>query len=123
MSIYVNGDCEPIGKGNPRRLFNGDTLRFGDFEMTVSIESGESIVMPLDEPDSKVAEHVASLVPDESLHTGVQLLDEDAITGDDEFQSVLFGRPNDTGIVERAAQKVAEKIEEPKPAKSTALAS
>jgi type VI secretion system FHA domain protein len=90
--------------------------------MTVSIESGESIVMPLDEPDSKVAEHVASLVPDESLHTGVQLLDEDAITGDDEFQSVLFGRPNDTGIVERAAQKVAEKIEEPKPAKSTALA-
>lgn len=120
--IYVNGDCEPIGKGNPRRLFDGDTLRFGDFEMTVSIESGESLVMPLDEPESRVADHASSLVPEESLLTGVQLLDEDEITGDDEFQSALFGRPNDTGIVERAAQKVAEKIEKPKPAKSTALA-
>jgi len=120
--IYVNGDCEPIGKGIPRRLFNGDTMRLGDFEMTVSIESGESIVMPLDEPDSKVADHASSLVPEESLLTGVQLLDEDEITGDDEFQSALFGSPNDTGVVERAAQKVAEKIEEPKPAKSTALA-
>jgi predicted component of type VI protein secretion system len=121
--IYVNGDCEPIGKGNPRRLFNGDTLRFGDFEMTVSIESGESLVMPLDEPEAKVADHASSLVPEESLLTGVQLLDEDEITGDDEFQSALFGRPNDTGVVERAAQKVAEKIEAPsQPAQSTALA-
>ena len=120
--IYVNGDCEPIGKGNPRRLFDGDTLRFGDFEITVSIESGESIVMPLEEPESQVADHASSLVPEESLQTGVQLLDEDALTGDDEFQSALFGRPNDTGIVERAAEKVAEKVEAPKRTKSTALA-
>jgi type VI secretion system protein len=121
--IYINGDCEPIGKGNPRRLFNGDTLRLGDFEMTVSIESGESLVMPLEEPESNVADHASSLVPEESLLTGVQLLDENALTGDDEFQSALFGRPADTGIVERAAQKVAEKVEEPsRPAKSTALA-
>jgi predicted component of type VI protein secretion system len=127
--IYVNGDCEPIGKGTPRRLFNGDTLRFGDFEITVAIESGESLIMPLDEPESKVANHASSLVPDESLLTGVQLLDEDEITGDEEFQSALFGGPNDTGMVERAAEKVAEKIEvvekteeKSQPAKSTALA-
>lgn len=121
--IYVNGDCEPIGKGNPRRLFNGDTLRFGDFEITVSIESGESLVMPLDETDINVAGHASSLVPEESLRTGVQLLDEDEITGDDEFQSALFGQLNDTDVVERAAQKVAEKIEvQHQPAKSTALA-
>jgi type VI secretion system FHA domain protein len=112
--IYVNGDCEPIGKGNPRRLFNGDVLRFGDFEITVSIEHGESIAMPLDEPDSQVSENVASLVPEESLETGVQLLDEDEITGDVDFQSALFGSPADTGVTERAEEAVEELYEPPK---------
>jgi type VI secretion system FHA domain protein len=113
--VYVNGDCEPIGKGNPRRLFDGDVLRFGDFEITVSIDAGESIAMPLDdEPKSTVAEHVASLVPDDSLKTGVQLLDEEEMTGDNDFQSALFGEPADTGVVERAAELVEEKIEPPK---------
>ena len=27
--VYVNDDCEPIGKGNPRRLFSGDKVRMG----------------------------------------------------------------------------------------------
>ena len=113
--IYVNGDCEPIGKGNPRRLFNGDVLRFGDFEITVSIEHGESIAMPLDdEPESKVSENVATLVPEDQLETGVQLLDEDEITGDDDFQSALFGSPTDTGITERAEEAVEELYEPPK---------
>ena len=113
--VYVNGDCEPVGKGNPRRLFNGDVLRFGDFEINVSIDAGESIVMPLDdEPKSKVAEHVASLVPDDSLKTGVQLLDEDEMTGDEDFQSALFSEHADTGVAERAAEVVEEKIEVPR---------
>ena len=99
--VYINGDCEPIGKGNPRRLFNGDVLRFGDFEITVSIDHGESIVMPLDEPESKVSENVASLVPEESLVTGVQLLDEDELTGDNEFQSALLSGATETGIADQ----------------------
>ena len=89
--VYVNGDCDPIGKGNVRRLFDGDVLKLGDFEIQVSIEHGESLVMPLDEPESKVREHVASLVSEEEIPTGVQLLDEEELTGDDEFQSALFG--------------------------------
>jgi type VI secretion system FHA domain protein len=116
--VYVNGDCEPIGKGNVRRLFNGDILRFGDFEITVSIDHGESIVVPLDEPDSHVEENVAPLIAEESIVTGVQLLDEDELTGDEEFQSALFGTHADTDVVERAEQKVAaesvdKKIEAP----------
>ena len=111
--VFINGDCEPIGKGNPRRLFNGDTLRFGDFEITVSIDEGESIVMPLDEPASGVADHVSSLVPEESLRTGVQLLDEDEITGDDEFQSALFSNATDTDVAESMIEKAVE-AEKPK---------
>jgi len=106
--VYVNGDCEPVGKGNPRRLFNGDVLRFGDFEITVSIEHGESIVMPLDEPDSQVSENVAPLVAEESLVTGVQLLDEDELTGDDDFQSALFGDHTETGVADHAMNDVDE---------------
>jgi len=89
--VYMNGDCEPIGNGNPRRLFNGDTLRFGDFEMVVSIDSGESLVMPPAQAPSVVPDNVELLIPEESLLTGVQLLDEDEITGDNDFQSALFG--------------------------------
>ena len=88
--VYINGDCEPLGKGNPRRLFNGDTLRFGDFEMVVSIDSGESLIMPAPPLPSVVPDNVELLIPEDSLRTGVQLLDEDEITGDDDFQSALF---------------------------------
>ncbi|MDH3430521.1 MAG: type VI secretion system-associated FHA domain protein TagH [Gammaproteobacteria bacterium] len=119
--VYINGDCEPIGKGNPRRLFNGDTLRFGDFEITVSIDAGESIVMPLEVTGSRVTDYDASLVPEESLRTGVQLLDEEELTGNDEFQSALFGEPADSGVVERASQRVAEVVR-PKAATTSALA-
>ena len=38
--VYVNGDCEPLGKGKSQRLFDGDHLRFGDFEIVVSIDTG-----------------------------------------------------------------------------------
>jgi type VI secretion system FHA domain protein len=35
--VYVNNENEPVGKGNPRRLFNGDRLHFGDFEIEVTV--------------------------------------------------------------------------------------
>ena len=108
--VYLNGDCEPIGKGNPRRLFNGDRLRFGDFEMVVSIDSGESLQMPAAPPPS-VTDHESSLVEEDVLKTGVLLLDEEEITGDDEFQSALFGNPTDTGVAEHAEAIVAEVME------------
>ena len=57
--------------------------------------------MPLDEPESKVSENVASLVPEESLVTGVQLLDEDELTGDDDFQSAMFSGATETGIADQ----------------------
>ena len=94
--VYVNNENEPVGRGNPRRLFNGDRLRMGDFEFTVSLDSGESLAMPLDEEPSVAPDHVEQFVDEVSLRTGVKLLDEEEITGDEEFQSVLFGDSPDT---------------------------
>jgi predicted component of type VI protein secretion system len=89
--VYMNGEMEPIGKGNPRRLFDGDHMRMGDFEFEVRIDKGESLIMPLDMEPSVAPDNIEQFVDEDVLETGVQLLDENEITGDDEFQSVLFG--------------------------------
>ena len=103
--VYINGDCEPLGKGNPRRLFNGDIIRLGDFVINVAVDEGESIVMPLDEPETPVTDHAGSMVDEDPLKTGMMLLDEEEITGDDEFQSALFGSQTETGVAEPAVAK------------------
>jgi len=92
--VYVNNEMEPIGKGNPRRLFDGDRLRLGDFEFAVSIDSGESLVMPLEKAPSVAPDNIEQFVDEVSLRTGMKLLDEEEITGDEEFQSALFGGPS-----------------------------
>ncbi len=89
--VYVNDENEPIGKGNPRRLFNGDVLHLGDFEITVSIDEGEDLEIPEPPPPTVVPDHIEQLVPEVTLKTGIALLDEEEITGDEEFQSALFG--------------------------------
>ncbi len=93
--VYINDEDEPVGKGNPRRLFNGDRLRMGDFEMLVTIDTGEGLELPEPPKPTVVPDHIEQLVDEVSLRTGVQLLDEEEITGDDEFHSTLFGKPLD----------------------------
>jgi len=88
--VYINDEVEPIGKGNPRRLFNGDRMRMGDFEFAVAVDAGESLSMPLDPEPSVVPDHIEQLVDEDVPRTGVKLLDEEELTGDDEFRSVLF---------------------------------
>ena len=77
--VYVNGEREPVGKGNPRRLFNGDKLRMGDFEIAVTLDRGESIVMPLEGEQTELPEPIEQKVAEVSLRTGMQLLDEDEL--------------------------------------------
>ncbi|HEX6999194.1 MAG TPA: type VI secretion system-associated FHA domain protein TagH, partial [Gammaproteobacteria bacterium] len=36
--VFVNGADTPVGRGNPQRLFNGDRIRMGEYEMVVTIE-------------------------------------------------------------------------------------
>jgi predicted component of type VI protein secretion system len=89
--VYVNDEEKPLGRGNPRRLFNGDRLRMGDFEFVVSLDEGEDLDMPPPEPMTVVPDHVERLVPEEVAKTGIELLGEEEITGDEEFESALFG--------------------------------
>ncbi|MDJ0941737.1 MAG: type VI secretion system-associated FHA domain protein TagH [Woeseiaceae bacterium] len=99
--VYLNDEHEPIGKGNPQRLFNGDRLRMGDFEITVSISEGESIVMPLEEEQTELPEPIDLPVAEaETLKTGMELLDEELITGDSDFQSRLYDGDEPSIVVE-----------------------
>ncbi len=94
--VFINGEKEPIGKNNPRRLFNGDLLRMGDFEIVVTIDEGEDLDMPEPPPATSLSDEIEQLVPEESVKTGLDLLGEDEITGDDEFQSALFGSSSES---------------------------
>ncbi|MEL7184844.1 MAG: type VI secretion system-associated FHA domain protein TagH [Pseudomonadota bacterium] len=113
--VYVNGEYEPIGQGNPRRLFNGDELRMGDFIFEVHVDGGETIAVPLDDDDEPVIDpDIEQFVDEDSLRTGVQLLDEEEITGDDEFQSALFGDGQPESMPEPDVMEIFEAPERPK---------
>jgi len=89
--VYVNEEVEPLGRGHPRRLFHGDRLRMGDFEFRVTLDEGQGLDMPPPEPMTVVPDHIEQLVDEDSLKSGIQMLDEEAITGDNAFQAALFG--------------------------------
>lgn len=112
--VYVNDEREPIGKGNPRRLFNGDHLHMGDFEIVVSIDEGEGLEMPEDPKPTVVPDHIEQLVEEDRIKTGVQLLDEDEITGDDAFESILFAA-DDADPAKAPEAGVADNLLDPEP--------
>lgn len=89
--VYVNGEAAALGRGNPRRLFHGDRLRMGDFEFAVSLDEGQGLEMPPPSRMTVVPDHIEQLVDEASLKSGIQLLDEEEITGGDAFQAALFG--------------------------------
>ena len=116
--VYINGADEPLGRGNPRRLFDGDTIRMGDFKLVVSLDEGQDLAMPPDPPASGVPDHAAQLVPEEALKSIIQLLDEEEITGDAAFKSTLFGSPAEEAQVEETSEKVddqAKPVAPPEP--------
>ena len=40
--VYVNDSDTPVGRGNPQRLFTGDRVRLGEYEMVVEIDEEAS---------------------------------------------------------------------------------
>ena len=112
--VYVNDERKPIGKGNPRRLFNGDHLHLGDFEVLVSIDEGEDLEMPADPKPTVVPDHIEQLVEEDRIKTGVQLLDEDEITGDVAFESILY-TGDDENPPEAPVAEIRRELQEPEP--------
>jgi len=116
--VYVNGADEPLGRGNPRRLFDGDTLRMGDFKFVVMLDEGQDLAMPPDPPASVVPDHIEQLVPEEALKSIIQLLDEEEITGDAAFHSTLFGGRAEEAQVEETSEEVVERAKPVAPPES-----
>ena len=104
--VYINDEVEPIGNGNPRRLFDGDYIRMGDFEFAVSVDAGESIAVPLDSETplrAVAADNMQQFVDEDSQRSDLNMLDEEEITGDAAFQRAMFG--NASGKRGRASNK------------------
>lgn len=74
--VYLNGEDEPLGRGNPRRLFDGDRLRMGDFEFLVRLDEGEEIDMPPPSAMSVVPDHPELRLKEESMRSSIQLIED-----------------------------------------------
>jgi type VI secretion system FHA domain protein len=78
--VFINDSEEPVGKGKPQRLFSGDTIYIGEYEIRVTIDNvddtsesllGTSHIDPVD-----LKQRVESPDP-----TGCDLIDAQIITG------------------------------------------
>ena len=84
--VFVNGSDTPVGQGHPQRLFDGDQLRIGEFEIAVDISGGDEELREDDGMRDSIVR--AQLVPeDESIE--LQLVAEDKLTRDSNLQRHL----------------------------------
>ncbi len=101
--VYVNGADTAVGRGHPQRLFNGDRLRLGEYEVTVELDAaGEQ---PADDGmrDSVVR---AQLVPvDESVE--LKLVDESKLRAFDYNALERHLKPADADASSAARKPVA----------------
>ena len=80
--VYMNGSDAAVGNGNPQRLFDGDTIRLGEFEIKVALiedpeegaEDGmrDSIVRAQLVQEDNLSDHTP-LISADSLADGVSL--------------------------------------------------
>ena len=45
--VYVNDSEQPVGRGNPQRLFAGDRVRIGEYEISVEIDEHDNTAQQL----------------------------------------------------------------------------
>lgn len=123
--VYINDADMPVGKGHPQRLFDGDRLRIGAYEIAVDISEGSE-----DEQHDGMRDSIvrAQLVPEEeSLE--LALVSEDKMLGDVGLQQHFMpnsalvqkldslpsrpGKPGTAAAVKSPAAPVAAKPTEP----------
>ena len=77
--VFVNDETEPVGRGKPQRLFDGDRLRIGEYEMLVHLVDDESTAEQLGSGVHVDPVEAAKLV-DAPEPTGIEMLSEHEIT-------------------------------------------
>ena len=120
--VYVNGAIEPLGKGHPRRLFDGDQIRMGNFEMTVRLDEGLDLTMPPEPKPSIVPDHIEQLVPVDDMHSAVTLLDEQEIKGENALDAAMLDAADASAIAKVTNSAAASAKREPAIRKSAAVA-
>ncbi len=125
--VYVNGADTPVGRGKPQRLFSGDRLRIGEYEMTVLIEdeadhTREQLLNKSHVDPVELAQRVPPPEP-----TGEKLIDEHEMTGvgielllDEDDQASLGRRSPELKTITQHDIPKLELAEDPAPAKSRA---
>ena len=93
--VYINKEAKPLGKGDPRRLYDGDRLRMGEFEIEVSVDTGESLIVPMEDEASLSSDHLEQFVDEDVLQSGMQFLDEEELADKEELRSVQPGNSSD----------------------------
>jgi type VI secretion system FHA domain protein len=101
----------------------------GDIQFEVSIDEGEDLEVPAPSK-SFMPEHLELMVDEEPIKSGIQLLDEEELTGDEAFRSTLFGstaRRTQKMVRKPAARPIARPAEpsrrkKPKKAAATPIA-
>ena len=76
--VYINNADAPVGRGHPQRLFDGDRLRFGEFDILVEVTEGDRDVYDDGMRDSVVRAQLVS--EDDSVE--LQLVDEKRLVED-----------------------------------------
>jgi type VI secretion system FHA domain protein len=107
--VFVNDAEVPVGRGKPQRLFSGDVLRLGEYEVRVSIDDDDTLGDAL-----MTGEHIdpvstALLVEAPDL-TGIDLIEVSEITGNIEIADLLKSDAQ-ADQIRREAQKAAFDLE------------
>ncbi len=85
--VYVNSADEPVGRGHPQRLFDGDQLRIGHFDIKIELVEDAAELMDDGMCDSVIR---AQLVPeDDSIE--LELVDQDKMVEDEALARHLQG--------------------------------
>ncbi len=86
--VYVNDAEIPVGRGKPQRLFSGDRLRLGDYQLLVVIDDDDTLGNALD-----TGEHVDPVSSAQQVEapdlTSKDLLEVGEITGSVEISDLI----------------------------------
>jgi len=109
--VFVNGSTRPIGRDKPQRLFPGDRIRIGDYELSVAIEEDNSLHDEL--LDRAHIDPVDAAQRVESPEKTDELLDALAITGSGYEIDFDAGGELELELEETHTQAIAEVVAAP----------